>query len=191
MTWFKTNSYSIVKMILNQFGVAIMSLMLITITQTRKELMLVAALYATVFYLILLYMMTWELGAKDRIRADAKIVPFDALQGVKLSLAANLPNFLIALLMGIGYLFGVFFLEEGWAQGMFGIAHTVGVVWEAMFTGLINSVIDPAAVSSLSPLYILAYFLIPLPAIGASALGYAMGSHDRRIFGSLFASKRK
>jgi len=105
MTWFKTNSYSIVKMILNQFGVAVMSLMLITITQTRKELMLVAALYATVFYLILLYMMTWELGAKDRIRADAKIVPFDALQGVKLSLAANLPNFLIALLMGIGYLF--------------------------------------------------------------------------------------
>ncbi len=191
MTWFKTNSYSIVKMILNQFGVAVMSLMLITITQTRKELMLIAALYATIFYVILLYMMTWELGAKDRIRADARIIRFDAFHGVKLALVANIPNFLIALFMGIGYFFGVLLASEGWAQGMFGIAHTVGVVWEAMYTGLINSVIDPAVVSSLSPLYILAYCIVPLPAIAASALGYALGSHNRHIFGSLFSSKRK
>ncbi len=191
MTWFKTNSYSIVKMILNQFGVAVMSLMLITITQTRAELMLLACLYAAIFYVILLYMMTWELGAKDRIRADARIVPFDAWHGVKLSLAANIPNFLIAVFLGIGYLFGVMLVEEGWAQAMFGIAHTVGVVWEAMFTGLINTFIDPATVSSLSPLYILAYCLTPLPAVAASVLGYAMGSHNRRIFGALFGSKRK
>ncbi len=191
MTWFKTNSYSITKMILNQFGIAIMSLMLVTITQARTELLLLACAYAAVFYAVLLYMMTWELGAKDRIRADAGIIRFDPLHGVKLSLVANIPNFLIALLMLVGYLFGVLLMAEGWAQSMYMISHAIGVIWESMYTGLITACIDSEVVNGLSPLYLLAYSLTPLPAIAASAFGYLMGSHDRRLFGSLFSSKRK
>ncbi len=191
MSWFKTNSYSVTKMILNQFGIAVMSLLLITVTVEHNELMLIASFYSAIFYVVLLYMMTWELGAKDRIRADARLSGFDSWHGVKLSLVANIPNFLIALFMLIGFLFGNCITEEAWAQGMYGITHTIAVLWESMYTGFINTFLDPETVSSLSPLYFLAYCLTPLPAILASGFGYLMGGHNRRIFGSLFSGKRK
>ena len=189
MTWFKNNSYAIVKMMIYQFGVAILGIILTFATIEKDSLMLMVSIYTVVFYVILLYMMTWEIGAKERIRADAGIVRFDRFDGIKLSLCANIPNFLILLLYFIGFLFGVVLAEHGWAQGMVAVMHTVGIVWESMYTGIIRSLI-PDAASSLSGWYVLAYALTPLPSILASALGYGLGSRNKRIFGKLTGKKK-
>ena len=100
MNWLKTNSYMIVKMLLNQFGVMLLGIILVNIlTAKTPALRIFASLYATLFFMYLLYVMTWEAGAKDRIRADAGYIRLDRLTGLKLSLCANIPNFLLALLM--------------------------------------------------------------------------------------------
>lgn len=189
MTWFKNNSYAIVKMLIYQFGVAILGMILTVATLDKKGLGLMVSIYTLVFYLILLYMMTWEIGAKERIRADAGIVRYDPFNGLKLSLCANIPNFLIFLFMLIGYLFGVVFAEAAWAQGMVSITHGIGIIWESMYTGIINTLISTDA-SYLTGWYVLAYALAPLPAILASALGCLLGSHNKRIFGKLTGTKK-
>ena len=187
MTWFKTNSYTITKMLLNQFGVMLLSIILVNILGAKHPtLMVLASIYASVFYMALLYIMTWEQGAKDRIRADGGYIRLDRMMGLKLSLFANIPNFLIALLLLIGFLFST----QVWAQGMFGITHVVAICWESMYTGFINSVLDPAATSSMSVGYVIAYALAPLPALAASTIGYIFGTHNLRIFGAFSAKKK-
>ena len=192
MNWLKTNSYMIVKMLLNQFGVMLLGIILVNIlTAKTPALRIFASLYATLFFMYLLYVMTWEAGAKDRIRADAGYIRLDRLAGLKLSLCANIPNFLLALLMVIGFLFGSLFMQEAWAQGMFGIAHVAAVCWESMYTGFINAVLDPEITSSMSVGYVIAYALAPLPLLAASGVGYLMGSSNKRLLGFLSAKKEK
>lgn len=192
MTWLKTNSYTITKMILNQFGIMLLGIILVNIlTYKMPALMIVASLYASLFFMYLLYVMTWEQGAKDRIRADAGHARLDRLCGLKLSLFANIPNFLIALLLLIGFLFGAKLSQQPWAQGMFGVTHAVAICWESMYTGFINAALDPAATSSMSVGYVIAYALAPLPPLAASTFGYIMGSSNKRIFGFLAAKNEK
>ena len=192
MNWLKTNSYNITKMILNQFGSMLLGIILVNIlTAKMPALRIVASLYATLFFLYLLYVMTWEQGAKDRIRADAGYMPLDQLCGLKLSLWANLPYFLIVLMLLIGYLFGAQLAAHTWAQGMFGITHAVAICWESMYTGFINAALDPATTSSMSVWYVVAYAIAPLLPLFSSAFGYWMGSENKRLFGFLGAKKKQ
>lgn len=188
MTWLKNNSYTVARMLVYQFGIAILGIILSVATSTRLNLMLMVSIYAVLFYVILLYMAMWEEGAKEGIRGSAGIAPLDRLAGFKLALVANIPNFLIALLLLIGYLFGAVWAEAAWAQTMFVVTHGVGAVWESMYLGIINNLI-PAG-NSTSYLYIIAYALTPLPAIAASSLGYLLGSYNKRIFGKLTEKKK-
>ena len=119
MTWFKTNSYTIVKMIIQQFGIAIMSIIFIGgALGGDSRLGLIGSVFCTLFYLALLYTMCWDEGAKAGIRADAMHAKKDTLGGLKLSLFANIPNALLAFLMLIGFLFGGVISEAAWAQGL-------------------------------------------------------------------------
>lgn len=192
MTWLKTNSYTIVRLLLNQFGIAVMSIMLVAITQSpnQKHLMLLACVYATVFYLSLLYLAVWQEGAQDRIRVDAGRAQPDRLQGLKLGLMASIPNLLIFLFMLIGYLFGAAAAQHSWAQGMYGIAHTAAVLWQGMYTGIINFFLPPATTDSMSIGYLIAYALAVLPALLVCTLGYLMGHSERRILGFLSSRKK-
>ncbi len=188
MTWLKNNSYTVVRMLIYQFGIAILGIILSVATATRQQLMLMVSIYALLFYVILLYMATWEDGAKEGIRHDAGIARVDRLMGLKLSLVANIPNYVIALLLLIGHLFGAVWTEAAWAQTIFIVAHAIGAVWESMYLGIINTLI-PAG-NSMSYLYIIAYALTPLPSIAACTLGYFLGSHNKRIFGNLTVKKK-
>lgn len=191
MNFLKKNSYAIVKMLLNQFGIMIFAIILTAAASsaqneaTRNGLMLAISIYSVLFYMALLYNMTWECGAKDRIRVDGGRDRRDLLAGLKMSLLAGIPNFLIVLLLLIGYLFGAAWGEAAWAQTMFAITHGVAkLAWESMYTGIVIACLPPASVSAISPLYILAYTLTILPALGASVFGYLMGYYNRKIIPS-------
>lgn len=190
MNFLKKNSYSIVRMVLDQFGIMIFAIILTAAASSQNEtartgLMLAVSIYSTLFYMALLYILTWECGAKDRIRVDGGRERRDLLAGLKMSLLANIPNFLIVLLLVIGFLFGAAWGEAAWAQTMFAITHGVAkLAWESMYTGIVIALLPPASVSAISPLYILAYTLTILPALGASTFGYLMGYHNKKIFPS-------
>ena len=68
MTFFKDNSYNIVKMYLYQFGMTFFGMITSLASHNNAGLFLTVSIYASVFYLGLLYVMTWDLGAKERIR---------------------------------------------------------------------------------------------------------------------------
>lgn len=192
MTWFKSNSYTIVKMIINQFGIAIMSIIFIGgALGSNRNLGLLGSVFCTIFYLSLLYTMCWDEGAKDGIRADAMHAKKDSLAGLKLSLFANIPNALIALLLLIGFLFGSVITEAAWAQTMYTVVHGIAVIWESMYLGIVNFLLPPLETAASSGYYLVAYTLTILPALFASFLGYFLGLRNKRIFGSLFAPKKK
>lgn len=189
MTFFKENSYNIVRMLLYQFGMTVFGL-IVTMAATKNDvLMLCVSIYASCMYLGLLYLATWDSGAKDRIRADAGRIKPDKLAGLKMSLFANIPNFLLVVFLLIGFLFGAVFGTHGWAQGMFVIAHLIGVGIQAMYTGIVNALI-PASSNALSGFYLLAYTITPLLSLFACWFGYVMGWHERRLFGFLKKGKK-
>ena len=190
MTFFKDNSYNIVKMMLYQFGMTVLGAITSMAAISNSGLFLAVSIYATVLYLGLLYVMTWDLGGKDRIRVDAGHARADKLSGLKMALFANIPNFIIFLLIAVGFLFGTALSQASWAQGMFVVGHAIGKIIQAMYNGIVLAII-PASGSALSGAYLIAYALTPLPGIIASTLGYLMGYHDRRLFGWVSFKRKK
>lgn len=192
MTWFKNNSYTIVKMIIQQFGIAVMSIIFIGgALGADTRLGLFGSVFCSLFYLALLYTMCWDEGAKAGIRADAMHTKKDSLFGLKLSLFANIPNAVLALLMLVGFLFGQVFFEAAWAQGLYTVVHLIAFIWESMYLGFINFFLPAAETAATSGYYLVAYTLMILPSLFASWLGYFLGLRNKRMFGSLFAPKPK
>ena len=68
--FFSEHSYSMVKMFLNQFAISIFGTMLALAASSGKNdtLLLLSSIFSIFFYMFLLYTMTWELGAKEKIR---------------------------------------------------------------------------------------------------------------------------
>jgi hypothetical protein len=192
MSWFKSNSYTIVKMIINQFGIAIMSIIFIGgALGGDMRLGMFGSVFCSLFYLSLLYTMCWDEGAKEGIRADAMHRRKDPLCGLKLALFANIPNALLAFLLLVGFLFGGVITEAAWAQGLYTVAHALALVWESMYLGFVNFFLPPAETVATSGYYLLAYTLTMLPSLFAAWLGYFLGLKNKRMFGSLFAPKKK
>ena len=189
MTFFKDNSYNIVKMFLYQFGMTFFGMITSMAAQNNSGLFLTVSIYASVFYLGLLYVMTWELGAKERIRVDAGHATADRLAGLKMSLFAAIPNFIVFLLIAVGFVFGVAVMQAGWAQSMFIVGHAIGIIIQAMYNGIVNALI-PAGGNALSSAYLITYAITPLPAIIFSTFGYLMGWNNRRLFGFLQKKKK-
>ena len=76
--FFHDYSYSMVKMFVNQFAISIFGVSL-TFATTQAHMgsdgldvfTLIVSLFSTVFYLFLIYTLSWELGSKDRVSVDS------------------------------------------------------------------------------------------------------------------------
>lgn len=176
-SFMKENSYIIVKMILNQFGMAVFGLMLAFATSSNETLLLITGLFSAFFYLFLQYTVMWEEGAKYQIRVDGGRAPYRPLNGLYMSLCANIPNIILAVLILVGYFFG---RADGmgmeWAANLNVVASTIARFWEAMYLGLIQLY---------SPYNPIAFALVILPALFVSTMSYYLGIKQFR-FSSLF-----
>lgn len=197
MKFFKDNSYDIVKLYINQIGIAIFSLVLYTAigfvddTSLSLKIRIVMSALATLFYFALLYTVAWEYGAKDKIRIDsgkAKRIP---AKGVWLSLAANIPNFIltvpaiisVAIYLGTGI--------EGFATA-FAVFNLLMRFVLSMYLGMIQGVFAPFELETYTSYYLqsFGYLLLPLVAVFVTHIGYSFGEKNFRI-SSLFSSKDK
>ena len=70
ISYIKDNSRMITKLILNQFGAAVLGLTLSGVGVSRDSIFVFTSLFATAFYLFILYSAMWEEGGKERIRVD-------------------------------------------------------------------------------------------------------------------------
>ena len=100
--FFSDYGYSCVKIFVNQFAIALFGVSLvIAVSALDNEhsgwlVYLVSAL-SVLFYLILIYSIPWNHGAKDRISVDYQKKDKNLLLGLYMGLVANIPNVLVAL----------------------------------------------------------------------------------------------
>lgn len=200
MKFLKENSYDIVRLYINQIGIAIFSLVLYFAAAQAGDdgisliISVAISVFATAFYMVLIYTATWDLGAKDRIRIDAGRMTEIRHKGVRLSLAANLPNFLFIFLSLVGkgaYMLG---LGNGF-DTLFAFSNLILRFAAASYLGILRGVFVSLADSA--DLYYLLQtcgflVLMILPCLAAE-IGYRFGSKNFRIFspGAKNNEKRK
>ena len=197
MKFLKDNSYDIVRLFINQIGITIFSFALFTALsaieneQTLATVKIAASVFATGFYLVLLYTVGWECGAKDKIRIDGGRLSPTRAKGALMSLVANLPNFIFTV---AGIVCMLIFMSGG-AEGFksaFAVFNLIFRFIEAMYLGIIQGIFSFLSYDT-DLRYLLeaiGFAVAPIFAIVATQLGYFLGSKDLRIF-SLFSGKNE
>ena len=108
MSFWKKNSYHIVRLFVIQTGIAIFCLVLSFAVSTAFRdkgdtgPLLFVSVFSVLFYLFILYSVAWEIGGQDRIKLDAVHATKNGGKGFLLALFAETPNLLFCLLMLIG-----------------------------------------------------------------------------------------
>lgn len=176
--FFSRHSYDMVKMFLNQFAIAVFgfSLTLAAVKADNAVLRNVTGVCAVLFYLFLLYTMTWDIGYKDKISVETGKRKRNLFTGALISLCANVPNFVFAVFIMLASL-----LNTEALSNIGGICSSLALFLEGMYTGLLVNHVGGAPLNS----YWFVYFLLPLPAILICWLSYNMGLRDIK-FTTLF-----
>ena len=196
MKFFKENSYDIVKLFVNQIGIAIFSMALYTAVAIAMPadfsgtgtIEFVLSIAATVFYLALVYIAVWEMGAKDAIRIESGKMKKGRCKGLALGVLANVPNF---ILTGSALIFMVIYILGGadWCESVFAVLNLIFGFLESMYLGVIINIIPvvadaPEYAEDLAFLWrTVAYFVAPAVSLATTALAYELGVRNKRIFG--------
>ena len=174
--FFHKYGYIIVKMFLNQFVISMFgaSLAAATVSTGNTTLTTVVSIGAIVFYLFLLYVMTWEVGAQDKILVDVGKKTYRPLTGLVLSLIANIPNFIIAIVFTIGY--PSMAAGEEWGSNICAVIKVLLFVFEGMYLGVLTAtkLTVNGVLQALNNIW-WPYFLIIIPAILTCGTAYFLG----------------
>ena len=177
------------KLILNQFGAAMMGIMLTAACQGNRMLDLLTSLFAFFFFLFINYNAMWDIGAAARVRYDGGRGGKNGFFGLKASLLANIPNYVLAFLCFAFKLIGTFgkvaFCEK--AAWFFNV---VVRFWEAMYLGILVNIVpvtDAAGnavvlSSTASVMYMLLYAAVTIPSLIIRTLGYRAGFNGFTVF---------
>jgi hypothetical protein len=180
--FFSEYGYGTIKMYVNQFAISLLGSVLSMATSSTGNgtLTLVVSIGAILFYLFLIYNMMWEIGATDKISVDVGKKTYKPLTGLFMSLFANIPNFIIAIIFTIGMLFAD---SNGNVAAMSKLA---AVVSEGMYFGTLMTIKIGG-----TPLHAFwwMYFVITLPAIISATIAYLLGHRNFRFIAQYFTKK--
>ncbi len=169
------------KLLLNQFGGAVLGIMLSSAAMASRYLNLATSILAIFFYLFLQYTTIWETGARDRIRVDGGRAAENKWQGLQIGLLANGPNILLAVLVILLTVVGVLGQWQ-WAGNADVVLTVIARFWQGMYNGVIIFVVPKGLSGVQTILSTLIYAAIILPSLVVTAVGYRMGYMNRRIF---------
>lgn len=171
------------KMVLNQFGATFLGIMIVVaaaVAQSQRAwLMLLASCFATLFYMFLIYNVLWEKGGLDRIRVDGGRAERKPWTGFWITLAANIPNLILAAVVLIS---DPFKSTQTWAVSMNVIGRSLCLLWEGMYAGI---------VSYFSPHNPIIHLLVVFPALFMGTVSYMLGLGNRRILAFFELKKPK
>ena len=187
MKFIKENSYDIVKFFIYQRGIAVFSLTLAIPLEAAVDdkndrlVQLFVSILAVLFYCMLVYTVSWDHGATERIRIDAGKSTLDKFRGAKIALIACLPN---AVLASIAIVASLLYAEGNVWNSILGLLLAILGLIEAMYLGAIQFI--SSAIANEGNEYLLnsiGYLVFPLIIVMASHLGYVFGDKNFRIFG--------
>ena len=168
--FFTRYSYDSVRMLLDQVVISIFGFALaMTAVQIKNDMLLCASsVGAILFYLVLIYGVAWKVGQQDRKRTSLDRERRHPLTGVLVSLLANSINFLVAIVVAISTLVG--------ADGVASLGRGIALLGQGMYQGILAVV--TVGGQELND-YWWVYFLLPIPSMLVSLVGYTMGVRDR------------
>jgi hypothetical protein len=172
-------------MFVNQFAISMFGsvLAMATVAMGNDGFTIGVSIFAILFYLFLIYNMTWEIGARDKISADAGKKKYSPMTGLYMSLIANSLSFVIAIVYTIGY---PFMAAYKWAVNMCTVMRVLSIFANGMYLGLMSAIdIGGKALNQ----YWFTYFLVTVPALVTAGLSYYIGTKDFK-FTSLFTEKK-
>ena len=197
MKFFKENSYDIVRLLVNQIGIAIFSLILYTAvgmvnleSGTKLGINITLSALAILFYFALLYTVAWDWGAKDKIRIDGGRMEPVKFKGARMAFFANVPNFVLTFICVITF---AIYLMSGSevCYTVSTIFNTIVRLFMSMYLGILQGIFS--SLKAQTDMYYFAqaigYFVIPVFAIGATELGYSLGTKEKKLFGSTVTKK--
>jgi len=174
----KQNKEMIMKIAINQFGMAVFGLVLYMASSTAGQsnsstgniMKIVTSLFAIGFYMVLLYTLSKEEGLKDQIRIESGRKKRDNFRFLKVSLLANAWNILLGVILIVSTI-----AQIGVAENTVTLAGNIGSVaiilitfTEGMYIGILQAVFNMNCVASL---------LIVVPAIVVCTVGYIAGTY--------------
>nr|MBE6545714.1 hypothetical protein [Oscillospiraceae bacterium] len=197
MKFIKNNSYEIVKLMINQVGITIFSLVLYTAVGfvdddgLSSTIRILLSIFASIFYLSLIYCAAWDFGASDRIKIDGGKIDNNPAKGAFMSLVANLPNFLISGVAVALMAIHIFSGNES-AYSAFAVANLLLRFLNAMFLGILQGIFSFLE-DNVNAYYLwqsVGYFVLPLVTVLVTHIGYTLGLKEFRIFGFLSSAEK-
>jgi len=170
--FFSKYSYNMVKMFITQFAVGLFGAVLALATSTHNVLIWVAGIGSILFYLFLIYVSAWEIGAKDRISIDLGKAKKRPWIGFLISLFANLPNIVVALIYALCWFIGKG--EAGILTNIAAFMRVVTLFIEGMYYGLMTAL--NIGVNN----FWWAYFVMAIPAILVCGVAYILGTMNAK-----------
>lgn len=186
-SFFRNYSYGIIKMFVNQFAISIFGAVLSMATEKagNTALSIAVSCFAILFYLFLIYTMTWEIGAKDRIHVDMGKKKYKPHTGLLMSLVANVPNLIVAVLFVIAY---PFMATATWAGNLAFVSKIIAIFIQGMYFGCVTTI--QIAGVALNQMWI-TYFLIIVPSLVTSWVAYYLGHREIRLMSKLTQKKEQ
>ena len=177
--FFHKYGYSIVKMFLYQFAISLFGFSLYIAVSSMENMgntpSIVASVFSTLFYLFLLYVLVWDIGAHDKISVDVGKQPYKPMNGFIFGLLANLPNFIVAIAVAIGTLLASIGAES--SALIVKILSSSTALYRAVFEGMYLGIIMKTQIAA----YWWVYFLLPIPSIITAGVAYLMGHKNLHL----------
>ena len=191
MKIFKENSYDIVRLYINQLGIMIFSMLLYTAVgsfdneKLSSALSIFVSVFSICFYLVLVYYVVWEIGAKDKIRIEGGRAEPCKHKGLVMGLFANIPNLVLGL---ITVLFLAIFLATGnnVINSVFLVFNLITRFHASMYLGVITAVV-PTGLSAGPIDYIemlvetVLFTVLPFVSVSVTHLAYSLGSKEKKL----------
>ncbi len=170
MGFLKKNSYTIVKLFINQLAISIFGNVLAIACgmADNQALKLVTSIFAILFFLFLNYSVLWEIGYKNIPAIDAGRMPRRPLNGFYMALWASVPNFIFAVIIMLAQLF----CDIEFFSTLGGVTSMIAIWVQGMYTGLLSYIKINAQPANA---YWISYFLITIPGLLAGLFGYWFG----------------
>lgn len=188
--FFHDYSYNIVKLFINQLAIAIFGASLTFATTTAHgdstdfdTFTLIVSIFSALFYLFLIYNLSWEIGAKDRISVDVKKKPYRPWFGFFLSFLANIPNLILVTVYALINTFG--------SNGANFIVRLISCLVNGMYFGTLSAV-KISWNGEWLPLHAfwVSFLVATIPAILTCGIAYYLGHKNFKFFGFITDKKQ-
>ena len=177
LKFFQDNSRRIFRVLINQVGMIIFSLV-VTLTAVsmgegyKKPMTLVASIFAIGLYLFLVFYCMREEGTRDSVKIEGGRLAYDPIYGLKVGLFASVPNFILVFLMALGLILGTA------GVGLFTVGYLLtNLVAQSMYAGVMKTLFEALSLTDNYLAVVVAYAVTTLFAPAAAWVGYINGVH--------------